>query len=95
VASNQKSVDGLPLNTGDHRVEGIPGLYVRCGASVRSFFQQQRVDGVLVREYFGPVTVKRAKELAALQGAYRQDFLRTVYSADPGALRDRTRAKEW
>jgi|GEM_PF-1273910 len=64
VAGNQKAVDALPLNSGDWRVEGEHGLYVRCGASSRSFFQQRRVDGELVREYFGAVTVKKAKQLA-------------------------------
>jgi integrase len=64
VAANQKAVDALAANSGDWRVEGIPGLYVRCGASSKSFFQQRRIDGHLVREYFGAVTVKKVKELA-------------------------------
>jgi integrase len=64
VAANQKAVDALPMNSGMWRVEGVPGLYVRCRATSKGFLQQRRVDGVLVKEYFGAVTVKRAKELA-------------------------------
>ena len=64
VAANQKAVDALPLNSGMWRVEGVPGLYVRCRATSKGFLQQRRVDGVLVKEYFGAVAVKKAKELA-------------------------------
>lgn len=64
VAANQKAIDALPLNSGMWRVEGIPGLYVRCRATSRSFLQQRRVDGVLVKEVLGPLTMKRAKEKA-------------------------------
>ena len=46
------------------RVEGIPGLYVRCRATSKSFVQQRRVDGVLVKHVLGPLTMKRAKEKA-------------------------------
>jgi integrase len=64
VEANQKAVDKLPFNSGTWRVEGIPGLYVRCRASCKSFFIQRRRDGVLVKETLGPMTVKRAKEKA-------------------------------
>ena len=64
VAANQKALDALPLNSGMWRVEGIPGLYVRCRATSRSFVQQRRVDGVLVKQVLGPLTMKRAKEKA-------------------------------
>ena len=64
VAANQKALDALPLNSGMWRVEGIPGLYVRCRATSRSFIQQRRVDGLLVKEVLGPLTMKRAKEKA-------------------------------
>lgn len=64
VPANQKALDALPLNSGMWRVEGIPGLYVRCRATSKSFIQQRRVDGVLVKEVFGPLTMKRAKEKA-------------------------------
>jgi integrase len=64
VASNQKAIDALPLNSGTWRVEGIPGLYVRSRATSKSFIQQRRVDGVLVKEVLGQITMKRAKEKA-------------------------------
>jgi integrase len=52
------------LNSGMWRVDGIPGLYVRCRATSKSFIQQRRVDGVLVKQVLGPLTMKRAKEKA-------------------------------
>jgi integrase len=64
VAANQKALDALLFDSGTWRVEGIPGLYVRCRATSKSFFQQRRVDGVLVKEVLGPLTMKRAKEKA-------------------------------
>ena len=64
VAANQKALDALPLNSGMWRVEGIPGLYVRCRAVSKSFIQQRRVDGVLVKDVLGPLTMKDAKAKA-------------------------------
>lgn len=64
VAANQKAMDALPLNSGTWRVDGISGLYIRCRAISKSFIQQRRVDGVLVKEVLGQLTMKRAKELA-------------------------------
>src|ERR1039458_6677930 len=61
VAANQKALDALPLNSGMWRVEGIPGLYVRCRATSKSFIQQRRVGGVLVKEGLGPLNMKDAK----------------------------------
>jgi integrase len=64
VAPNQKAIDALPLNSGTWRVDGIPGLYIRSRATSRSFIQQRRVDGVLVKEVLGQLTMKQAKEKA-------------------------------
>lgn len=64
VQANQKALDNLPLNSGMWRVSGCPGLYIRCRATSKSFIQQRRVDGVLVKETFGQLTMKAAKALA-------------------------------
>jgi integrase len=64
VAANQKAVDALPLDTGTWRVDGIPGLYVRCRATTKSFFLQRRVRGVLVKETLGPQSMKQARAAA-------------------------------
>jgi hypothetical protein len=36
VEANQKAVDALPLNSGTWRVDGVPGLYLRCRAQSKS-----------------------------------------------------------
>jgi len=64
VEPNQKAVDSLPLNSGTWRVDGVPGLYLRCRAQSKSFFIQRRVKGHLVKETLGEMTVKRAKQEA-------------------------------
>ncbi len=64
VDANQKAIDALPLNSGTWRVDGVPGLYLRCRARVKSFFIQRRVKGLLVKETLGELTMKRAKEKA-------------------------------
>jgi integrase len=64
VQANQKALDALPLNSGMWRVDGIPDLYVRCRATSKSFVQQRRIDGVLVKEVLGALTMKAAKEKA-------------------------------
>ncbi len=64
VDANQKAIDALPLNSGTWRVEGVPGLYLRCRARAKSFFIQRRVKGLLVKETLGGLTMKRAKEKA-------------------------------
>ena len=45
VESNQKAIDALPFDSGTWRVEGVPGLYLRCRAKTKSFFLQRRVNG--------------------------------------------------
>src|ERR1700730_10502974 len=64
VDANQKSVDALHLNSGTWRVAGIPGLYLRCRATSKSFFVHRRVDGVLVKKTLGPLGMKDAKSEA-------------------------------
>lgn len=64
VAANQKAIDELPLDSGTWRVEGIPGLYVRCRARSRSFFLQRRVRGRLAKETIGDVSMKEARARA-------------------------------
>jgi integrase len=64
VDANQKSVDALPLNSGTWRVAGIPGLYLRCRATSKSFFVHRRVNGVLVKKTLGPLGMKDAKSEA-------------------------------
>ena len=64
VAANQKAIDLLPLDSGTWRVAGVPGLYLRCRAKVKSFILQRRVRGVLVKETLGALPMKRARAAA-------------------------------
>ena len=64
VAANQKAIDLLPLDSGTWRVAGVPGLYLRCRAKVKSFMLQRRVRGVLVKETLGPQSMKQARATA-------------------------------
>jgi integrase len=64
VSPNQKAIDALPLNSGTWRIEGVPGLYLRCRVKAKSFFIQRRVKGLLVKETLGELSMKRAKEKA-------------------------------
>jgi integrase len=64
VAANQKAVDELPLNSGTWRIDGVPGLYVRCRAQSKSFFLQRRVHGVLVKQTIGEMSLKAARGAA-------------------------------
>lgn len=64
VPANQKAIEALPLKSGTWRVEGVPGLYLRCRAKSKSFFIQRRVQGELVKETLGELSMKRAREQA-------------------------------
>lgn len=64
VEANQKAVDALPLDSGTWRVEGVPGLYVRCRKQSKSFMLQRRVRGQLVKETLGELSMKRARQEA-------------------------------
>jgi integrase len=64
VESNQKAIDALPFDSGTWRVEGVPGLYLRCRAKTKSFFIQRRVGGLLVKETLGELSMKRARAAA-------------------------------
>jgi integrase len=61
VEGNQKAIDALPLDSGTWRVDGVPGLYLRCRAKTKSFFIQRRVDGLLVKETLGAQSMKQAR----------------------------------
>jgi integrase len=67
VTANQRAVDSLALNSGTWRVDGMPGLYLRCRAKTKSFFVRRRVNGVLIDRNIGEVSMKRAKEKAATE----------------------------
>ena len=64
VEANQKAIDALPQASGTWRVEGVPGLYLRCRVRAKSFFIQRRIRGRLVKETLGVLSMKQAKELA-------------------------------
>lgn len=64
VHPNQKAIDALPLNSGEWKVEGISGLYVRCLSEVKSFRILRRVKGKLIRQSLGAIPIKEAKEKA-------------------------------
>ena len=64
VQATQKAIDALPFDSGMWRVEGIPGLYVRCWAQTKSFRLERRVDGVLLKKTLRAETVKQAKAAA-------------------------------
>jgi integrase len=78
VPANQKSIDALPLGSGEWKVEGIPGLYIRCRAQSKTFRIARRVKGKLIKQTLaraenaieeGPISMKEAKELMA-KGAF-------------------------
>jgi integrase len=64
VPANQKAIDALLPNSDKWKVEGIPGLYVRCRAKTKSFYVQRRVNGELILETLGEMSLKDAKERA-------------------------------
>src|ERR1035438_1048104 len=64
VAANEKAIDALPFDSGTWRVEGVPGLYLRCRSKTKSFMLQRRVRGVLVKETLGPQSMKQARAAA-------------------------------
>jgi integrase len=64
VEANQKAIDALLFDSGTWRVEGAPGLYLRCRARTKSFFLQRRVDGELVKLTLGALSLKDARGAA-------------------------------
>jgi integrase len=64
VQGNQKAIDALPFSSGMWRVEGIPGLYVRCRTQTKSFRLERRVAGVLLKKTLRAGSVKQAKAAA-------------------------------
>jgi len=61
VSANQRAIDALALNSGTWRIEGVPGLYLRCRAQTRSYFLQRRVRGCLTKQVLGERTLKEAR----------------------------------
>jgi hypothetical protein len=59
--ANQQAIDALPLNSGTWRVQGVPGLYVRCRAASESYLLQRRVRGVLVKRTLGAMPLKATR----------------------------------
>jgi integrase len=72
VAANQKSIDGLPMNSGTWRVEGEHGLYVRARVASKSFYVQRRIRGDLVKATIGQMSLKDAREEAAKKWAFAE-----------------------
>ncbi len=64
VPCRQDAIDALPPGSGDWVVEGVPGLFVRCGAKSKVFRVQRRVKGVLVRRVLGEMTAAAARREA-------------------------------
>ncbi len=64
VEANQKAIDALLLNSGEWKVEGIPGLYIRCRVQSKTFRLVRRVDGELVPKTLAADTLKEAKAAA-------------------------------
>jgi integrase len=64
IDANQKAVDALPLNSGTWRIRGVPGLYVRCRLTVKTYVLQRRVRGVLVKRTLGQLTLREARAAA-------------------------------
>ena len=64
VSPTQKAIDALPMDSGEWKVEGVPGLYVRCRVNSKSFRLFRRVEGNLVRQTLGEISMKAAKERA-------------------------------
>ena len=61
VEANQKAVDALPFNSGMWRVEGVPGLYVRCRAQSKTFRLERRIDSTLVKKDAGRAHRERSE----------------------------------
>jgi integrase len=86
VQANQKAIDELPYNSGTWRIAGVPGLYLRCWAHTKSFVVQRRVQGKLIKEVLGELSMKRAREKAmktwsALKPKPRPDEVVTLGAA--------------
>jgi integrase len=64
VEANQKAIDALPLNSGAWKVEGVPGLYIRCRAQSKTFRLVRRVDGTLIPKTLTAANLKEAKTAA-------------------------------
>jgi len=71
----QTNINALELGSGDYRIKEVPGLYIRCRETVKSYQLVRRIDGELVKETLGisgtepgQLTAKDAKKKA--QGSW-------------------------
>jgi integrase len=69
VAATQAAVDALPLASGDWSVEGVPGLFVRAGASAKTYRIMRRIAGRLVVRVLGQMTLAQARRAALKEWA--------------------------
>lgn len=99
IEANQKAIDSLALNSGTWRIEGVPGLYLRCRAKTKSFLIQRRVGGRLLKETLGELSMKQAKEAAMrtwsqMRPKPRQHELVTLEMAIEQYLQDKPLAEK-
>lgn len=64
VPCREDAIQALPPGSGDWRVEGVPGLYVRVGATGHSFRVQRRVRGRVAWQVLGDISAAQARRLA-------------------------------
>jgi integrase len=99
IPATQSAIDALPLNSGTWRIDGFPGLYIRCRRASKSFYVQRKIRGRLERKNLGQLSWKEAK-LKALStwggmksttdsGSFSDAFHRYL-ELNGGKLRDRT-----
>ncbi len=69
VRALSAAIDALPPGSGDWRVEGVIGLYVRVGPHSKSFRLQRRIGGRLVVRVPGPMSLAQARRLAMREWA--------------------------
>ena len=67
IKAVQKALDEVKLGSGTWQIEGVPGLYLRARSKSKSFFLQRRVNGILLNRTLGELTMKEARERAALE----------------------------
>jgi integrase len=67
VAANQAAIDALALGSGNWRVEGVPGLSIRCWRHKKSYLLTRRVRGKLAQKVLGEMSLKAAKAAAMAQ----------------------------
>jgi integrase len=69
VRAVQAAIDALPAASGDWSVEGVPGLFVRCGARTKTYRLQRRIGGRLVQRVLGEMSLAQARRAAMREWA--------------------------